>query len=60
MNIITYNYFTDIATTRKLPRMVAGMHDKHQTIEEPCEVKTSRTVLKTSRTGDSLAEFNRV
>ena len=34
------------------------MHDKHQTIEEPCEAKVSRTVLKTSGTGDSLAEFN--
>ena len=26
--------------------------------EEPCEVKISRTVLKTSRRGDSAAEFN--
>jgi putative transposase len=34
------------------------MRDKHQVIEEPCEVKISRTVLKTSGTGDSLAEFN--
>ena len=34
------------------------MHDKHQIIEEPCEAKVSRTVLKTSGTGDSLAEFN--
>src|SRR4028118_1662025 len=34
------------------------MRDKHQIIEEPCEVKVSRTVLKTSGTGDSLAEFN--
>jgi hypothetical protein len=34
------------------------VHDKHQTIEEPCEAKVSRTVLKTSGTGDSLAEFN--
>jgi hypothetical protein len=32
--------------------------DKHQIIEEPCEAKVSRTVLKTSGTGDSLAEFN--
>jgi hypothetical protein len=31
---------------------------KRQIIEEPCEVKVSRTVLKTSGTGDSLAEFN--
>ena len=34
------------------------MRDKHQNIEEPCEKKFSRTVLKTSGTGDSLAEFN--
>jgi len=34
------------------------MRDKHQTIEERCEKKFSRTVLKTSGTGDSLAEFN--
>lgn len=34
------------------------MHDKHQIIEEPCEVKVSRTVLKTSGVGDNLAEFN--
>ncbi|MEP0781080.1 transposase [Microcoleus sp. ZQ-A2] len=34
------------------------MHDKHQIIEEPCEVKVSRTVLKTSGAGDSLVEFN--
>jgi hypothetical protein len=32
--------------------------DRHQIIEEPCEGKLSRTVLKTSGTGDSLAEFN--
>jgi IS605 OrfB family transposase len=34
------------------------MRDKHQIIEEPCEGKLSCTVLKTSGTGDSLAEFN--
>ncbi|WP_396810320.1 RNA-guided endonuclease InsQ/TnpB family protein [Microcoleus sp. FACHB-SPT15] len=34
------------------------MHDKHHIIEEPCEVKVSCTVLKTSGAGDSLAEFN--
>jgi putative transposase len=34
------------------------MRNKHQIIEEPCEVKVSCTVLKTSGTGDSLAEFN--
>jgi transposase len=34
------------------------MRDKHQNIEEPCEGKLSCTVLKTSETGDCLAEFN--
>ena len=34
------------------------MRDKHLIIEEPCEGKPSRTVLKTSGAGDSLAEFN--
>ena len=33
-------------------------YDKGQDIEEPCEVKVSSTVLKTSGAGDSLAEFN--
>ncbi|BAY91538.1 putative death-on-curing protein [Tolypothrix sp. PCC 7601] len=33
-------------------------HDLGQVIEEPYEVKVSSTVLKTSRIGDSLAEFN--
>jgi chaperonin GroEL (HSP60 family) len=34
------------------------MHDKHQITEEPCEVNTSSTVLKTSGVGDCSAEFN--
>ncbi|MHC5825706.1 MAG: DUF4351 domain-containing protein, partial [Nostoc sp.] len=34
------------------------MRDKHQIIEEPCEVKVSRTVLKTNGVGDNLVEFN--
>lgn len=34
---------------------LAGMRDKHPVTEEPCEAKVSRTVLKTSRRGDSLA-----
>ncbi|MEQ8382206.1 MAG: transposase [Coleofasciculus sp. A1-SPW-01] len=34
------------------------MHDLHLIVEEPCERKLSRTVLKTRGTGDSLAEFN--
>ncbi|MBE9170372.1 HNH endonuclease [Pleurocapsales cyanobacterium LEGE 06147] len=35
------------------------MFDKHQITEEPDEGNLSRPVLKTSRAGDSLAEFNR-
>ncbi len=34
------------------------MCEKHQVIEEPCEVKVSRTVLKTSGLREGLAEFN--
>ena len=34
------------------------MLNKHRNIEEPCEAKVSSTVLKTSRDGDILAEFN--
>ncbi|NEP15191.1 MAG: restriction endonuclease [Symploca sp. SIO2C1] len=32
-----------------------GMHDQHPVTEEPCEVKVSRTVLKTSSHGDVIA-----
>lgn len=32
-----------------------GTHDKSQVIEEPCEVKVSRTVLKTSGTRENFA-----
>uniref|UniRef100_UPI001880B1BC AAA family ATPase n=1 Tax=Tolypothrix sp. LEGE 11397 TaxID=2777971 RepID=UPI001880B1BC len=38
--------------------VVRSTHDLGQVIEEPYEVKVSSTVLKTSRIGDSLAEFN--
>lgn len=34
------------------------MRNKHQIIEEPCEIKVSCTVLKTNGVGDSLVEFN--
>ncbi len=37
---------------------MTGMIVNHSTIEEPYEVKVSRTVLKTSRRGDLAAEFN--
>jgi hypothetical protein len=30
-----------------------GMHEKHQVIEEPCEVKISSTVLEARRSGDT-------
>lgn len=43
---------------RKLLEIVSGTHDKRQIIEEPCNGKLLRTVLKTSGTGNSLAEFN--
>jgi hypothetical protein len=43
---------------RKLLEIVSGTHDKRQIIEEPCNGKLLRTVLKTSGAGDSLAEFN--
>ncbi|MCC5669736.1 hypothetical protein LC653_39505 [Nostoc sp. CHAB 5784] len=43
---------------KKLPKMVIGMHDKHRTIEEPCNGKLLRTVLKTNGIGDNLVEFN--
>jgi RNA-directed DNA polymerase len=33
-------------------------HEKGRTVEEPCEVKVSRTVLKTNGIGDNLVEFN--
>jgi hypothetical protein len=36
------------------------VRDKHQDIEEPDEVKISCPVLKTSRVGDNLAEFNQI
>ncbi|MCC5670777.1 hypothetical protein LC653_45270, partial [Nostoc sp. CHAB 5784] len=44
----------------KLPEMVTGMHDKHRTIEEPCNGKLLRTVLKTNGIGDNLVEFNKL
>ena len=34
------------------------MRNKHQIIEEPCEIKVSCTVLKTNGAGDSFVEFN--
>jgi len=34
------------------------MRDKYRIIEEPCEVKVSRTVLETNGVGNNLVEFN--
>ena len=54
MNIKTYNYYTDIVTTKRLAMMEVnrGIHDQNHIIEEPYEAKASRTGLKTSRLGD--------
>ena len=38
-----------------LPTLVKGTRNRSLFTEEPCAVKVARTVLKTSRTGDSLA-----
>ena len=35
----------DTATMKKRRKTAAGMHDKHQTTEEPCAGKLARTVL---------------
>ncbi len=35
------------------------MCDKHQITEEPCELKGSSTVLKSSGGGDSFTDFTR-
>ena len=46
MATTTGNSCTDTATMKRRRKTATGMHDKHQTIEEPCEGKLSRTVLK--------------
>ncbi|WP_053221528.1 reverse transcriptase N-terminal domain-containing protein [Limnoraphis robusta] len=40
---------------KKTAKDGSSTHDKRLIIEEPCEAKVSRTVLKTSQRGDSLA-----
>jgi len=40
---------------RKTAADLISIRDKNRSIEEPCEVKVSRTVLKTSRAGDCPA-----
>ena len=60
---ITFNCYTDIVTTPRL-RLIDMTRPKKRFIiycqitEEPCEVKISRTVLKTNRRSDPAAEFN--
>ena len=43
---------TRIYRAQRRRKTATGMHDKHQTIEEPCEGKLSCTVLQPSRGGD--------
>ena len=59
-NTETFRYYIDTAMTEKQPKMVRlrSVCDKHRFIEEPCEVKVSSTVLKTSGYREELAEFN--
>ena len=43
MEATTSSYFIDIATTPKRPETLTGgegMNDKHQVVEEPCELET--------------------
>ncbi len=37
-----------------------GMRNQHQSTEEPCAEKSASTVLKTSRSGDGAASFNKL
>jgi len=51
---VLHKHCHDIKTTED--GSIGGMRlDKHQITEEPCEAKASRTVLKTSRSGDGTA-----
>jgi N-terminal domain of reverse transcriptase len=43
---VVFKLQTRIYRAQRRQKTVTGMHDKHQTIEEPCEGKLSRTVLK--------------
>lgn len=45
---LLHSHCHDIETRRN------GTHDKSQVIEEPCDAKVSRTVLKPSHAGDSV------
>jgi hypothetical protein len=38
-----------------LPSLTRGTDDNSQTVEEPCEINVSSTVLKPSGGGDSVA-----
>ncbi len=46
MPLTTGNCCTDTAMTKRRLKTVEGMHNKPQTIEEPCAGKLARTVLK--------------
>lgn len=49
-----------ILSNRLSPMGNRGMCDKHQVIEEPCEVKVSSTVLKARRSGDAPTLANKM
>ena len=59
--VLKQRYITVMWTSTLTDRKTDGdgsfgsMHDKCQFIEEPCEVKVSRTVLKTSGTREGIA-----
>lgn len=58
MNIKISSCYIDTAMILKQPKTIwleVCTLDKHQTTEEPDEVKISRPVLKTSRSGDGAA-----
>jgi N-terminal domain of reverse transcriptase len=46
MPTTTGNCCTDTAMIARRLKTVIGMHDKHQTVEEPCAGKLASTVLK--------------
>jgi hypothetical protein len=51
----TGNFCTATVTMKRRRKTAAGMYDKHQAIEEPCEGKLSCTVLQPRRGGDTPA-----
>jgi len=63
MSTKTGSYSIDIATIQKQLEMAASISEvkvsmtPDQIVEEPCEVKISSTVLKTTQEGDLPPEF---